>query len=446
MTRRRLGPVALLTATAVSQVGNVVAVLTLPWFVLETTGSAARAGLTAFATAVPLALGAAAAGPVVDRLGSRRAAVLSDLGAAGAIAAIPLLHRADRLGFGVLLALAFAAGAFEAPGRTARRAMLPDLAVGAGFSLERTNSVTTTTEHLGYVLGAPLTGLLITVAGAADALWLDAASFALSALIVLVCVPDVRAPAARPPLLGGLRFVTRTPIIRTFFIVWTVGAFLVTPLSGLLLPVYANQRFGSAAALGATITALGVGGLLGTLFFATAGHRMPRRRVFVAMWTAYPVLTCLLILLPGLPALLAVLAAIGFVTGAYDPLEVTIHQENTPPGLRPQVFAVLLAAEMTAVPVSFLVYSLLIDVGGLRAAVVLFATGNLMLGAYALRARAARELRRGISVPGGPVTSASPSSTVRCCPLLSGRPDRPASAAVACTWSTRCPRPGAPRP
>ncbi|HEY0530411.1 MAG TPA: hypothetical protein VGD29_02290 [Actinoplanes sp.] len=32
----------LLAATAVSQVGNVVAVLTRPWFVLETTGSAAR--------------------------------------------------------------------------------------------------------------------------------------------------------------------------------------------------------------------------------------------------------------------------------------------------------------------------------------------------------------------------------------------------------------------
>jgi MFS family permease len=389
----RTGPVALLAATAVSQVGNVVAVLTLPWFVLETTGSAARAGLTAFATAVPLALGAVVAGPVVDRLGTRRAAVLSDLGAAAAIAGIPVLHTAGRLSFGLLLALAFAAGALEAPGRAARRAMLPDLAVRAGFSLERTNSVSTTTEHLGYVAGAPLAGALIAAVGAADALWLDAASFVVSAFIVRLWVPEIRVSAAPPPLLGGLRFVRRSPMIRTFFIIWTVGAFLVTPLAGLVLPVYAHQRFGGAGALGATITALGVGGLLGTLFFAVAGHRVPRRRAFVAMWAAYPLLSCLLIFLPGLVVLLAVLATIGFVTGSYDPLEVTIHQENTPPELRPQVFAVLLAAEMTAVPVSMLVYSLLIDAAGLRAAVVLFGVGNLVLGGYALLARAARDLR-----------------------------------------------------
>jgi hypothetical protein len=97
--------------------------------------------------------------------------------------------------------------------------------------------------------------------------------------------------------------------------------------------------------------------------------------------------------LPALVTLLAVLATIGFVTGAYDPLEVTIHQENTPPELRPQVFAVLLAAEMTAVPVSILVYGLLIDAAGLRAAAVLFGGGNVLLGGYAVLARAARDLR-----------------------------------------------------
>ena len=38
---------ALLGANAVSQVGNMITVLAVPWFVLETTGSAASVGLTA---------------------------------------------------------------------------------------------------------------------------------------------------------------------------------------------------------------------------------------------------------------------------------------------------------------------------------------------------------------------------------------------------------------
>jgi hypothetical protein len=52
---------ALLGANAVSQVGNTVLTVAVPWFVLETTGSAARTGLTAAAigvgAVVPVVLG-----------------------------------------------------------------------------------------------------------------------------------------------------------------------------------------------------------------------------------------------------------------------------------------------------------------------------------------------------------------------------------------------------
>ena len=83
---RLTGLLCLVAANAISQLGNVVAVVALPWFVLETTGSAARTGITAFAATVPLALGALFAGPVVDRLGARPASVLADLGAGAVIA------------------------------------------------------------------------------------------------------------------------------------------------------------------------------------------------------------------------------------------------------------------------------------------------------------------------------------------------------------------------
>jgi MFS family permease len=382
----------LLAANAVSQLGNVVAVVALPWFVLVTTGSAARTGITAFATTVPLALGATIAGPFVDRVGARRVSVLGDLAAGTAIAGIPLLHGLDRLNFALVLVFAFLAGATEAPGRTARRALLPSLARRAGVSLERTNSVSTTTEHLGYVLGAPLAGVLIAAAGAAGALWVDAASFGASAALVAATVRTSRTAVAKVPVLAGLRYVVTSPIIRTFFVIWTVGAFLVTPLSAVLLPVYAREQLGGPGALAAAVTCFGAGGLCGTLAFGLVGRRLPRRPAFVVMWTLYPALCLPLVLLPGLAGLLVLLFAIGFVVGAYDPLEVTIHQENIPDDLRAPVFAVLLAAEMTAVPASMLANGMLIEHAGLRAALLLFAVGNVLLGAYAITAPAARQL------------------------------------------------------
>jgi MFS family permease len=364
----------------------------LPWFVLVTTGSVARTGITAFATTLPLAIGSVVGGPIVDRVGARRASIVADLGAAAAIAGIPLLHALDVLAFWHVLALAFATGAFEAPGRAARRAMLPDLAGRAGMRLERANSISTTSEHTGYVAGAPLAGVLIAAAGAPAALWLDAASFVVSAGIVAGGVPSVRPAIGRTRLLEGLRFVLATPLLRAFFAIWTLGAFLIGPLAAVILPVYARQELGGAGSLAASVTAYGVGGLLGTLAFFAAGTRLSRRWFYRAMWLLYPALSFALVALPGLVVLVAILLLIGLVAGAYDPFETTIHQELIPADLRARAFALLLGAEMTVVPVSMLLYGFLIDVAGLRAGLLLLACGNALLGIYALGNRAARSL------------------------------------------------------
>jgi MFS family permease len=384
---------ALVAANAVSQLGNVVAVVALPWFVLTTTGSAARTGLTAFATTLPLAVGALAGGSVVDRLGLRRSSVLADVGAAATIAGIPLLHAVGALEFWHLLVLAFLAGAFEAPGRAARRAMLPDLAERAGMPLERANSISTTSEHLGYVIGAPLTGVAIAAIGAANALWLDAASFLLSAAILVAArVPVVAAADERTPILEGLRFVLRTPLLSAFFVTWVVGAFVIAPLAPVVLPVYARDEFGGAGALAACVGAYGLGGLVGTAGFGFVGRALPRLRFYRATWVVYSLLSLALVLVPPLGVLLVLLFAIGLVAGMYDPFETTIHQELIPAALRARAFAILIAAEMVVVPPSMLLNGVLMEAFGLRAALVVFAVGNVLLTLFAFVNRPAKTL------------------------------------------------------
>ena len=56
--RDRIALDMLVAANAVSLTGNVLAAVAVPWFVLETTGSAAKTGIAAFFTTLPLALGA----------------------------------------------------------------------------------------------------------------------------------------------------------------------------------------------------------------------------------------------------------------------------------------------------------------------------------------------------------------------------------------------------
>ncbi|MEV4088211.1 MFS transporter, partial [Nonomuraea fuscirosea] len=116
--RRPLATV--LAANLISITGNCLTYMGVPWFVLQSTGSAAKAGIVAFCTLLPAVLAALVGGPVIDRIGRRRVSVVSDLACGVAVAAIPLLQSAGVLRFWMLCGLMAVTGLFRTPGETAR--------------------------------------------------------------------------------------------------------------------------------------------------------------------------------------------------------------------------------------------------------------------------------------------------------------------------------------
>ncbi|HUZ85295.1 MAG TPA: MFS transporter, partial [Gaiellales bacterium] len=115
-------------ANGVSLVGSQLTVLALPWFVLQTTGSAARVGLTGATQGVSYVVAALLGGAIVDRVGFKRVSVAADLASGTATALIPLLYYSMGLAFWQFLGLVFLATAFSTPGSAARQSLLPDLA------------------------------------------------------------------------------------------------------------------------------------------------------------------------------------------------------------------------------------------------------------------------------------------------------------------------------
>src|SRR4030042_261602 len=132
MHRSRLPLLALLAANAVSMVGNMLATVAIPWFVLETSGSAAKTGLVGFFTILPVVLTGLLGGALIDRLGYRRTSILADLASGASVALIPLIHATLGLQFWHLIILVFLGALLDAPGGTARSALGPDLAARAG--------------------------------------------------------------------------------------------------------------------------------------------------------------------------------------------------------------------------------------------------------------------------------------------------------------------------
>src|SRR5215216_4709660 len=113
---RRTPVFALMAAEAISQTGNSITNLAIPWFVLATTGSAAKTGITAFASLFPTVLASLLGGALVDRIGNKRLSIIADLMSGVTVALVPALYLTVGLSFWQLLVLVFFGALLDAPG------------------------------------------------------------------------------------------------------------------------------------------------------------------------------------------------------------------------------------------------------------------------------------------------------------------------------------------
>jgi len=400
LARRRAPLLTLLAANTISLVGNHLTALAIPWFVLETTDSPARAGLVAFTGLVPTILAAFFGGALVDRIGFKRTSILADLASGATVASVPLLHHTVGLPFAALLALVFLGALLDAPGGTARESLLPDLATGAGWPLERANGASQSVGGLASLFGPPLAGFLILALGPTNVLWLDAATFLVSAALVAVAVPAARGrqPAAREryldQVLAGLRFLRGEPLLRTIALTATAANFLIAPLFGVLLAVYARETSGSAGDLGLLLAAVGAGSLTGSLLFGALGSKLPRRPLLLGSFLVGGLPFWVLAAGPPLAAAVAGLATTGIAFGALNPFAITLFQERAPVELRGRLFGTLMAISLVATPAGVLLSGALVDLVGLRPLLLGMGGAFLVIVAALARSPTTREMGR----------------------------------------------------
>ncbi len=128
----------------------------------------------------------ATGGPLVDRVGPRRVAITADLLSMVVVGLIPLLHHAERLTFPVLLLLVALGGALRGPGDAAVTAMIPALSERAGVPYERVTGLASAIERGSTMVGAAIAGGLVATAGAANAVAIDAVSFGVCAVVLML--------------------------------------------------------------------------------------------------------------------------------------------------------------------------------------------------------------------------------------------------------------------
>lgn len=372
MPANRLPFLALFAANTVSLVGNGITALAIPWFVLQTTGSASRMGMVAAAGLIPFIMASVVGGTAVDRVGHKQASILADLVSGLTVAAIPLVYHTVGLPFWALLLLVFSGALLDAPGNAARASLIPDLAALGRISLERANGASQATTSLATLLGPALAGLLIAALGSSTVLWIDAGTFAFSALVVAVAVPShtnvatVEKNRYLDDVMDGLRVLWNDRLLRGIAVTAAVTNAATTPIISVVLPVMARRTYGDVQALGTIVAALGAGSLGGALAYGTLGDRFPRRLAMAFSFTFASLPLWILILEPPVIGAALALLVVGIGSGIINPLVMTVFQERVAAEYRARVFGALIALAMVAAPAGVLVTGPLVEALGVK--------------------------------------------------------------------------------
>ena len=279
------------TGMCASLLGDGAFIVALAWQVYQLSDAPTAMGVVGVAMTVPTIVFLLVGGALSDRLDRRRLMLAADVArllAAASLAVLTVTGTLEIWHVALLVAVYGTGQAFFAP---AFDAIVPDLV--PGDQLAQANALDQLIRPIALrMVGPALGGVLVGVFGAAAVFALDAASFGLSALaLLLIRAPaSVREPADQSSLLGDLRegwqFVRRRRWLWVTFVSAAIAYLLfMGPVEVLVPYVVKHDLGGTASDLGLIFGAGGLASILTAMALGQLG--LPRRSMtfIYGAWT-----------------------------------------------------------------------------------------------------------------------------------------------------------------
>src|SRR6476646_4096998 len=384
----------LFSGQVVSQIGDGMNKVALLWFVYELTGSAFKMAMIGLLQTIPPLVFGPLIGVYLDLMKKKPVMIWVDLIRTGLVILIPLLYALDALTLERLYVLVFAISIVSTVFGPALASAVPFLVPRAHMTAA--NALIQSTTNIGLLIGPAVSGVGIAMIGAANVLYLNSATFLVSALCLMPIrlheTLQERAQMADratilQDLLVGFRFVFiqhRTVLLLMLTAtLYSLGASAFV----FLLPVFATQHLdASAVELGWLWSSLGIGMLAASVWLAwiNQGDFQKRLRLISAALAVGAVAVCTLGMLQA-PVMAAVLIIVfGGSTAVFTPVVWAMLQELTPEPLLGRVFTTFSTGAMAAAMAG------MAGIGGAGAAVgpaaSLVGIGILLLGTAAVAA------------------------------------------------------------
>ena len=368
-------------------------------------------------------------GPFVDRVGPRRMAINTDVLSFLVVGLIPLLHHTGVLTFPVLLGLVAVAGALRGPGDAATTALIPALVERADVPYERATGLSSAIERGATMIGAAIAGGLVATVGAANAVAVDAASFAVCALVLITTTQTLqdKAPTKSPAtsyadnpnptssadesnptssadnpnptssvdnpslassvesglsssaerssylaeLRAGWRFLRGDAVLMSLCVMVAVTNLLDLAWSAVLLPVWARDSGAGVGAVGLVFAVWGGASMLGSVVAAAYGTRLPRFATYLVAFLITGLPRFVLFAL-GVPVwVILVMCVIGGVSSGFlNPVLGAVQFERIPRPMVGRVTALTSALSWSLMPFGGVLGGLVISGIGLSPAML----------------------------------------------------------------------------
>ena len=264
-----------------------------------------------------------------------------------------------------------------APYFSAQRVILPELVGEDEATIAQANSMIEGGTAFAALAGPALAGILIPFLGAPNVLYVDAATYVVSFLLLAGFVPRTKklGTSIATGVLAGIQFFVRDRLLVRLGATVIVLNFLGAGLSA-TLPYYAYDAFsGNSRIAGLFYTALGAGALLGSIGAVLVVKRLPPLRL---AGVAIVLMSIPLWLLPfDLPAwgvMAALFAAMLFAPLVNGPT-IGVITARTPVELRPKVMSALISVSTLSAPLGFLVAGQLLEPWGVSRVFAAVAVG-----------------------------------------------------------------------
>lgn len=366
------------TAQAVSRWGDVFNTVALAVLVFQLTGSGLGVTGVVVAEIVPVLLLAPVAGAVIDRFPAVRVMIAADVWRMALALLLPLVAGS----VGAVYAVAFGLSAGAVFFNPASQSVLP--LVVDEEELIAGNSGLWTAAVVSQIALAPLAGGMVAILGVTPAFFINAATYAVSAavLVRIVTVAPAAADAAAERrswwarAVEGLQVIARTPLLRLMASVQALAALSAGATSALLIVLATDHLGVDADGFGLLLAAIGVGAAIGPLVLTKVVSDPRRVRFVFGPFLLRGAVDLVLAATRSLPAAMGALGLYGIGTSTGMVTFNSLLQAETTDETRGRVFASFDAIWQLGRLVSLAVGGFLADAIGI-AAVYVF--GGLLL-------------------------------------------------------------------